>query len=370
MTSKRDYYEVLGLERTATDQEIKRAYRRLAMDHHPDRNPGNREAEERFKEAAEAYQVLSDLEKRKRYDQFGHAGMGSSSGFHPNGFSGFSDIFSAFADIFGGGSTEAVGEDIQLSLKLTFLEAVQGCKREVTVEQRIHCTTCQGSGAKPGTRPVVCRACQGRGQVIHRQGFFSIATDCPECKGQGSTIAEPCPTCRGKTYTTVPRQVTVQVPAGVDEGTRLRMSGLGHAAPTAEGTAGDLYIVFHVAPDPRFTREGNNLYMDVPLTITQAALGAKIPIETLEGTETIEILPGTQPMQERVLSGRGVPHLRARGRGDFIIRFVVHIPKKPSPEVHALLTQLHSHLDPIDTSLHVEKESTFQRLFRRKKSTS
>lgn len=370
MTTKRDYYEVLGLGRDASDQDLKRAYRRLAMDHHPDRNPGNREAEERFKEAAEAYQVLSDPEKRKRYDQFGHAGIGSSAGFNPQGFSGFSDIFSAFADIFGGGAAEATGEDIQVTMKLTFLEAVQGGKREITVDQRIRCSTCHGSGAKPGTRPTTCRACQGRGQVIHRQGFFSIATECPECQGQGAIISEPCPTCRGKTYTTAPNHVMVNIPAGVDEGTRLRMAGMGHAAPTVDGNPGDLYIVFRVATDPRFVRQGNDLHMDVPLSVTQAVLGTTIPIPTLEGEETLEVSPGTQPMQERVLSGRGVPHLRGRGRGDLVVRFVVQIPKKIDSVVQDLFTQLQPHLDPPNASPLSEKESTFQRLFRRKKSTS
>lgn len=368
MSTKRDYYTVLGVERNAGDQELKRAYRRLAMDHHPDRNPGSREAEEKFKEAAEAYQVLSDPERRRQYDQFGHAGANSMGGQDFAGFGGFHDLFSAFTDIFGGQTADSGGDDIQLSLSLSFLEAVKGAKREIEVERHVSCTTCHGSGAKPGTRPISCKTCQGRGQVVHRQGFFTIATECPQCHGHGTLVETPCPTCKGRTFVPESSKVMVTIPAGVDDGTRLRMSGMGHASATPGGAPGDLYIVFQVEPDKRFLRQGDHVRVDVPLTLTQATLGAEVVVPTLEGDQTLTVSPGTQPFEEKVLAGQGIPHIRGRGRGNLIVRFVVKVPTSLSPETQALFEQLAQQLDGAEAIR--KKESTFQRLFKRKKDAS
>ncbi len=367
---KRDYYEILEISKTASDGEIKKAYRRLAMELHPDRNPGNREAEERFKEAAEAYQVLSDPEKRQRYDRFGHQGVaGASSGF--GGFSNFEDIFSAFSDIFGGNRVSE-GEDLQETMELDFFEAAKGTKKEIEVQRHTRCTTCQGSGAKPGTKPTTCRTCHGQGQVAHRQGFFTIATECTQCHGQGVIIHEKCPTCRGNTQIPETAKVLVQVPAGVDDGTRLRMPGLGDASSDPRGQPGDLYILFRVKPDERFRRKGDDLWVDVALTFAEAALGTTVRIPTLDGEENIAVEPGTQPMQERVLPKRGVPNVRGRGHGNLIVRFIVKVPKKLASEAKSLVEQLAPHLGPTTPASEAAKDepaSAFQRLFRGKKKT-
>lgn len=379
-TTKRDYYEVLGVGKSADDGEIKKAYRRLAMEHHPDRNPGNHQAEEKFKEAAEAYQVLSDSEKRALYDRYGHQGP-AQAGF--SGFSGIEEIFSHFADLFGGGGGGGfgrgrvpAGDDIQIGMELTFLEAAKGCKKEAEFERHSRCGTCNGSGAKPGTQPVRCRACGGRGQVAHQQGFFMIATPCPQCRGQGTTVAEKCPDCRGSALIAKKETVTVTVPAGVDDGIRLRMANLGEHSPAAGGEPGDLYVVFQVKPDPVFQREGDNLLVEIPLSFTEAALGTTVQVPTLDGSESLEVQPGTQPMTERVLPQRGVPNVRGRGRGDLIVRLVVQVPKKLDAEARGLIEQLAPHLQvnrtaPSTAATDGEEaaahESAFSRLFRGKK---
>lgn len=346
-TTKRDYYEILGLARNAEDADIKKAYRRLAMEYHPDRNPGNREAEERFKEAAEAYQVLSDPEKRQLYDRYGHQGP-AQSGF--SGFSNIEDIFSVFSDIFGmggggfGRSRVPSGEDIHVPLEISFMEAAKGAKREVQVDRHVRCTTCGGNGAKPGTQPIRCRACGGRGQVAHQQGFFMIATPCPQCRGQGTVITDKCGGCQGAGQVARRDTVTVTVPAGIDDGQRLRLSGQGEASPAPGGEAGDLYIHFKVQPDPRFHREGDDLLVEVPITFAEAALGTTVQVPTLDGSESLEVPAGTQPMTERVLPQRGVPNVRGRGRGDLVVRLLVQVPKKLSSEGRALVEQLAAHL--------------------------
>lgn len=367
--TKRDYYEILDVTTQATEADIKRAYRRLAMEHHPDRNPGDRVAEEKFKEAAEAYQVLSNPELRQRYDRFGHQGVssgGTGEGF--GGFGNFEDIFSAFTDIFGGGGRVASGEDIQISMELSFLEAAKGAQRDIRIQRHETCETCQGSGAKPGTQPVICKACQGHGQIAHRQGFFTIATDCPQCRGQGSTIPDKCPTCRGNTRVAKDATVSVTVPAGVDEGTRLRMPGYGEPAPSSRGNAGDLYILFRIAADPRFVRKGQDVYVQARLRFPQAVLGTTLLVPTLDGTETIDVRPGTQPMEEKTLKGQGIPHVRGRGRGNLIVQFVVEVPKNPGKELTALIEQLDAMLAPAEeSSTNDPAKSTFGRLFRGKK---
>lgn len=363
---KRDYYEVLGLTKTASDQDLKRAYRKLAMEFHPDRNHGNREAEERFKEVSEAYQVLSEPEKRQRYDQFGHQGVGTGDGF--SGFGGFDDLFSAFADMFGGGGSRIQpGEDIQMALELTLLEAAKGLSKEISVDRHTPCNTCQGTGAKPGTSPTRCRTCQGTGQVGQRQGFFTIATECPTCHGQGRIITDKCTACHGTAQIAATTKVTVNIPAGVDDGTRLRMPGYGDPSTTPGGPAGDLYIVFQVKTDPRFVRRGDDLWTDVPLSIVEATLGTKLTVPTLDGYETISVSPGTQPMEEHILRGRGIPNVRGRGQGNLIVRFVVQIPTKLSAPAKDLLSQLEPDVAISRGEDSKEAPSAFGRLFRSKK---
>ena len=369
--STRDYYEVLGVSRDASESDLKRAYRRLAMEHHPDRNPGDRVAEEKFKEAAEAYQVLSNPEMRQRYDRFGHQGVGgSSAGDGFGGFGNFEDIFSAFTDIFGGGQRISSGEDIQISMELSFLEAAKGVQKDIQVRRHEACEPCKGSGAKPGTQPAVCKTCQGHGQVAHRQGFFTLATPCPQCQGQGTVVQDKCTDCRGKGRLAKQATVTVTVPAGVDEGTRLRMPGYGEPAPSTRSQPGDLYILFHIKADERFERDGQDVIVRAPLSITQAMLGTTISIPTLDGTETIDVRSGTQPLEEKVLRGQGIPHVRGRGRGNLIVQFVVEIPKQLPKEAKALVEQLHALLHPQQETQEPEAGSSpFGRLFRgRKKS--
>ena len=390
-TSKRDYYEVLSVSRTADDAEIKKSYRRLAMEFHPDRRPGDREAEEKFKEAAEAYGVLSDPEKRKLYDRFGHQGP-AQSGF--SGFGGIEDIFSAFADIFGGfngggggfgGRRVQRGDDLEVEMEITFMEAAKGVKREIEIERHTACETCSGSGAKPGTQPQRCKGCQGRGQVAHQQGFFVISTTCPQCRGAGTTIAEKCPSCRGAAQVAKKATVNVTIPAGIDDGQRLRLSYQGDPSAQSGGEPGDLYVLVRVQADPRFVRDGDNLWTDVPLTFTEATLGTRVEVATPDGTETVEVPAGTQPMTKHVLSGRGMPNVRGRGRGDLIVRFILNVPRNLPAEARALVEQLAPHLGaprsaastrsptpggegPEDAGADQDKEgSVFDRIFRGKK---
>jgi len=389
-TSKRDYYEVLSVSRTAEDAEIKKSYRRLAMEFHPDRRPGDREAEEKFKEAAEAYGVLSDPEKRKLYDRFGHQGP-AQSGF--SGFGGIEDIFSAFADIFGGfnggggggfgGRRVQRGDDLEVEMEITFMEAAKGVKREIEIERHTACETCSGSGAKPGTQPQRCKGCQGRGQVAHQQGFFVISTTCPQCRGAGTTIAEKCPACRGAAQVAKKATVNVTIPAGIDDGQRLRLSYQGDPCTQSGGEPGDLYVHVRVAADSRFVRDGDNLWVDLPVSFAQATLGARLEVPTPDGPETIEIAPGTQPMTKQVLGGRGMPNVRGRGRGDLIARILVQVPRNLSPEARELVEALAPHLGVPKSSAsssadspapdsggdqqESEKGSVFDRMFRGRK---
>jgi molecular chaperone DnaJ len=350
MATKRDYYEILGVGRTADDTELKKAYRRLAMEHHPDRNPGSKEAEEKFKEAAEAYEVLSDPEKRARYDRFGHEGI-RQTGFE--GFRGVDDIMShfadlfggAFGDLFGGGGRDprrARGADLKLDLQLSFAEAVTGISREVKVGRRVPCEVCRGSGAKPGTQPTRCGTCGGRGQVLHQQGFFMIGTTCPTCRGEGVVVAERCPECRGARTREKAETLTINVPAGIDDGQTLRLAGKGEVAPN--GQAGNLYVVLHVKPDPRFHRDGEDVLTEVPISYVTASLGGRVSIPTLDegatGTIELDVPPGTQPGDVNVRKGQGIPRLDGYGRGDHVVRFQVVIPKQLSDRAKELLREL------------------------------
>ncbi len=344
--SKRDYYEVLGVSRDAGDRELKKAYRTLAMKYHPDRNPGDEEAEKRFKEAAEAYEVLNDSEKRQIYDRFGHEGLSGRSG--GAGFSNVDDIFSQFGDIFGdifgfgrqqrrGGPQR--GADLRLDLELEFEEAVFGTSREVDVPRHTECETCEGSGAEPGTEPIVCGACQGRGQVHHSQGFFTLSSTCPECRGQGKIITSPCGDCDGSGLIEEVREVSVKIPPGVDDGTRLRLRGEGEAGRKG-GPRGDLYVFLHVKSSEVFVREGSNLHLEAEISFVQAALGCDLEIPTLEDPATVKIKPGTQFGDTIKLDGRGIQRVNRPGaRGDLVVHCKVTVPDTLSKKQRKVLEE-------------------------------
>ncbi len=344
--TKRCYYEILNVSRSATEEEIKKSYRRLAMQYHPDRNPGNREAEEKFKEAAEAYEVLSDPQKREIYNQYGHEGL-SSSGFR--GFSGFEDIFSSFGDVFGdifgfsngrGRSRTAAraGADLRYDLQITFMEAAFGLTRDITIEKLERCHECDGSGSAPGTAPEICSRCRGRGQVTQSSGFFSISTTCPNCRGQGQTITHPCKSCRGGGRERVSKTVQIKIPAGVETGSRLRLRGEGEQGDYG-GPNGDLYVFIHVQDHEFFQRSDDDIICRVPISFVQASLGDNIEVPTLTGTEKLKIPRGTQTGKIFRLKGKGIAHLRGFGRGDQIIETVVTIPTNLNKRQEELLRE-------------------------------
>ncbi|MHC1728856.1 MAG: molecular chaperone DnaJ [Syntrophobacteraceae bacterium] len=344
---KRDYYEVLGVARQSGEDEIKKAYRQLALKFHPDRNPGDKEAEEKFKEAAEAYEVLHDPQKKRLYDAYGHEGL-RGAGF--SGFSGFDDIFSNFGDIFQdffsfgfAGQTRQrtasrPGDDLIYTLELTFEEAVFGTEKEVDIDTYAKCARCGGHGAEPGTRDTTCPACQGSGQVVQSQGFFRISTSCARCQGTGKVLVSPCRECQGQGRTRQTRRVQVKVPGGVDSGTRLRLRGEGEGGYRG-GVAGDLYVKIEVAPHPHLERDGDNLYCKISISFLQAILGDTVEIATLEGTKSMQIAPGTQPGAVVRFNGEGVPKLRGFGRGDLFIEVEVKIPKNTTPRQEEILRE-------------------------------
>jgi molecular chaperone DnaJ len=335
VSDKKDYYEVLGVERGADGAEVKRAYRKLAMELHPDRNPGNQVAENQFKEASEAYQVLSDPEKRAYYDRFGHAGPGAGMG---QGFGDVSDIFSAFSDIFGdvfgrqgGRRGPGRGADIETSVSITLVEAASGATKDVKIVRRAPCGTCKGSGAEPGSQPETCQQCRGRGQVMHSQGFLMISTTCPICRGEGKIIRRPCPTCDGSGMERQEDMLQVTIPAGVEDGSTLRMMGRGEAAPRG-GQPGHLYVVLRVAEDERFERDGTDLHTQVSVSFPQLALGDRVKVPTLTDEADVEIRAGTQPGETVTLRGQGMPSLEGRGKGDIVVHLKLIVPKSLSPE--------------------------------------
>jgi molecular chaperone DnaJ len=352
--SKRDYYEVLGVARTATEQEIKSAYRKLALKYHPDRNPGDKAAEDSFKEAAEAYAVLVDTDKRHMYDRFGHAGLGGAAtgGFDPNAFTGFEDILGGlgdifgFGDVFGGGRRRGGpqrGPDLRYDLEISFEEAASGTETSIQIPRHEACETCHGTGAAPGTKPTTCQQCHGRGQLRYQQGFFTVARTCGQCRGTGSVISKPCTTCRGSGRIQKERKLTVKIPAGIATGQRMRVSGEGEAG-AAGGPSGDLYVVIHVQDHPFWQRDGNDLYCEIPVNFPTLALGGEILIPTLDGEETFKIPDGTQTGSAFRLRGRGMPDVSGRGRGDLIVRVKVITPKKLSRDQKKLLEQLQAEL--------------------------
>lgn len=334
---KRDYYEVLGLSRDAGNEEIKRAYRKLALKYHPDRNPGDKEAEERFKEASEAYEVLRDPERRQIYDRFGHEGL-EGRGF--TGFSGFEDIFASFGDIFedffsfgtrrGRRTRARQGNSLRYDLELTLEEAFSGKEEEIVFHKLESCLACNGSGISPGSEPQVCATCQGRGQVVRSQGFFQISTTCPACHGQGQIITDPCRDCNGGGKVRVEKKINVKIPPGVDTGSQLRLSGEG-AAGEYGGPPGDLFVVIRVKGHEFFTREGDDLICEVPISFVQAALGDTLTIPVLgdEAGHNLKIPYGVQPGEILKVPEKGMPSLKGRHRkGDLFVRIIVKIPEK------------------------------------------
>lgn len=348
MAQKRDYYEVLGVDRNATEAQISESYRKLAMKYHPDRNPGDEEAVVRFKEAAEAFEVLGHREKRARYDRFGHAGLEGGGAPH---FQDVSDIFNAFGDIFGqgffsdffGGGQRGArvhkGSDIRADVQLDLLEAAKGTSKVVRFMRHVACETCEGSGAKSGTKPEMCRYCGGKGRVVQSSGIFSLQTTCPSCHGSGQVIQHPCNECRGSGY--VQKKITrkVDIPAGVDDRTRMRLAGEGEPSPNG-GPPGDCYCFIHVTEHPMFQRRGQDLLCQVPISYPQAALGATLEVPTLEGRENMAIPPGTQNGETFSLRGRGMPDPRRHGKGDLLVQVHIEVPETLTPEHEAVLRQL------------------------------
>ena len=356
--AKRDYYEVLDVNRDASDADIKKAYRRLAMKFHPDRNPDNPKAEEQFKEAKEAYEVLSEPEKRAAYDQYGHAGVDQSAGMGGGGagFGGFADAFGdIFGDIFGGGGNRSRsnvyrGADLRYNLEISLEEAARGAETRIRIPTMDECDTCHGSGAKPGTEPVSCPTCNGHGQVRMTQGFFSIAQTCPKCHGNGKIVQDPCGSCSGQGRIKRQKTLSVKIPAGVDEGDRIRLSGEGEAGVNS-GPNGDLYVVIHLRAHDVFQRDGNNLHCEMPISFTKAALGGEIEIPTLDGYAKIKIPSETQSGKVFRLRGKGIKGVRSSATGDLHCHVVVETPVNLTARQKELLAELED-INQSDTSQH------------------
>ena len=368
--SKRDYYEVLGVGRDATDAQIKSAYRKLALQHHPDRNPGDRKAEESFKEAAQAYAVLADPQKRSMYDRFGHAGVsgaGAGAGFDPTIFADFSDIFSGLGDMFGFGEIfggqrrrrggPQRGSDLRYDLEISFEESATGTETSILVPREETCETCQGSGAAAGSKPETCAQCRGSGQLRQQHGFLTVSRPCPQCRGSGRTIANPCTSCRGLGRIQRERKLTVKIPAGISTGQQLRLAGEGEHG-FAAGPPGDLYVVVHVQPHEFFHREADDLYCELPIQFPTLALGGSVNVPTLDGREELTIPAGTQPGARFRIRGKGMPNVSGRGHGDLHVIARAAVPKKLSKEQKQLLEQFRKTL-PDDVEVERSDEKPF-----------
>jgi molecular chaperone DnaJ len=348
--SKRDYYEVLGVGKTATEQEIKSAYRKLALKYHPDRNPGDKKAEDSFKEAAEAYSVLADTDKRHMYDRFGHAGLGGAAtgGFDPNVFTGFEDILGGLGDVFGFGDLFGAGgrrrgpqrgADLRYDLEISFEESARGTETALQIPRQETCETCRGTGAAEGSKPTTCPQCKGRGQLRYQQGFFTVARTCGTCRGTGTVVAKPCVTCRGVGRVQKERKLTVRIPAGIATGQRMRLTGEGEAGPSG-GPPGDLYVVVHVQEHAFFRRDGNDLLCEMPVPFTTLALGGDVKVPTLNGHEAVSVPAGTQTGAMFRLKGHGMPDVGGRGVGDLHVAIKGLTPRKLTKEQKKLLEQL------------------------------
>jgi len=357
------YYEVLGVTRDASGDVVKKSYRKLAMKYHPDRNPDDAEAEACFKEAAEAYEVLSDADKRRIYDTYGHEGL-KNTGYSGPGSS--EDIFShmgdIFGDLFGFGSRRqrdpngpVQGDDLRYDLEISFMDAVHGVEKEVEITKRETCWTCEGTGSRPGHKAQTCPSCRGRGQVIRSQGFFQVSSTCPQCHGQGQIIVEPCADCNGAGLVNRSKKVNLKIPAGVDNGSRMRLSGEGEGGRRG-GRSGDLYVIIHVQPHEFFQRDGQTIYLQYPLSMVRAALGCEIDVPTIDGSATLKIPSGTQSAHRFTLRAEGVASLRGRGRGDMIVEVLVQTPTKLTKQQKELLCEF-------DDLCCEQEEGFFSRLF-------
>ncbi len=363
--AKRDYYEILGVSRDCDDQALKSAYRKLALQHHPDRNPENQGSEERFKEAAEAYAILSDPQKRAAYDRYGHQAFnGAGQGFDASAFD-FGDILGDLFgfDFFGGGQRSRRnrperGEDIRYDLEISFEDSMRGMSADLQVPRMEPCSRCHGSGGEPNGGLVTCSVCNGRGEVIYQQSFLSIRKTCPSCGGRGQAIRKVCVQCRGERFNRIERKLKVNIPAGVDTGTRLRLASEGNPAPQG-GESGDLYVIIKVTEHPVFERRETDLHCTLPINIAQATLGAEITIDTFDGAQNIRVPEGTQSGAQFKLRGLGVPHLNSRARGDLYVHIDVQIPKKLTREQRRLFEELHSIL-PANNAPH--EKSVFDRV--------
>lgn len=369
--AKRDYYEVLSVTRECDEQTLKTSYRKLALQFHPDRNPDNREAEERFKEAAEAYSVLSDPQKRAAYDRFGHQGVNgpgaSGGGFDESTFADFGDILGdlfGFGDVFGGSggrrgrSRVQRGEDVRYDLEISFEDTMKGLSADLQIPRMEACSKCSGTGAEPDGGLVTCAACSGRGEVLYQQSFLSIRKTCPTCGGRGKVIRQACSQCRGEGFHRTEKKLKVNVPAGVDNGTRLRLTGEGNPGPPGS-QPGDLYVVIKVADHPVFERREFDLHCTLPVNVAQAALGAEIEVETFDGAQTVRLPEGTQTGANFKMRGLGVPHLNSRARGDLYVHLDVQIPKKLTRDQRKLFEEL-KELLPAENTPH--EKSVFEKV--------